>query len=108
MNAAMEMESRKHPDKEIVPAALLYYHIDDPTIETPVELTDEQINEQILAKLGMNGVVNSDPGWWKASRYRYMQDKSLVDSGGEEKRMEASCQIRCLKPGGDAADYLLM
>ena len=62
MNAAMEMESRKHPDKEIVPAALLYYHIDDPTIETPVELTDEQINEQILAKLRMNGVVNSDPG----------------------------------------------
>ena len=40
MNAAMEMESRKHPDKEIVPAALLYYHIDDPTIETPVELSE--------------------------------------------------------------------
>ena len=77
MNAAMEMESRKHPDKEIVPAALLYYHIDDPTIETPVELTDEQINEQILAKLRMNGVVNSDPGVVERLD-RYMQDKSLV------------------------------
>ena len=77
MNAAMEMESRKHPDKEIVPAALLYYHIDDPTIETPVELTDEQINEQILAKLRMNGVVNSDPGVVERLD-RYMQDKSVV------------------------------
>ena len=77
MNAAMEMESRKHPDKEIVPAALLYYHIDDPTIETPVELTDEQINEQILAKLRMNGVVNSDPEVVERL-YRYMQDKSVV------------------------------
>ena len=77
MNAAMEMESRKHPDKEIVPAALLYYHIDDPTIETPVELTDEQINEQILAKLRMNGVVNSDPDVVERLD-RYMQDKSVV------------------------------
>lgn len=77
MNAAMEMESRKHPDKEIVPAALLYYHIDDPTIETPVEFTDEQINEQILAKLRMNGVVNSDPEVVERLD-RYMQDKSVV------------------------------
>lgn len=77
MNAAMEMESRKHPDKEIVPAALLYYHIDDPTIETPVELTDEQINEQILVKLRMNGVVNSDPEVVERLD-RYMQDKSVV------------------------------
>ena len=84
MNAAMEMESRKHPDKEIVPAALLYYHIDDPTIETPVELTDEQINEQILAKLRMNGVVNSDPEVVERLD-RYMQDKSVVIPVEKEK-----------------------
>ena len=77
MNAAMELESRKHPDKEIVPAALLYYHIDDPTIETPVELSDEQINEQILAKLRMNGVVNSDPEVVERLDH-YLQDKSAV------------------------------
>lgn len=77
MNAAMELESRKHPDKEIVPAALLYYHIDDPTIDTPVELTDEQINEQILAKLRTNGVVNSDPEVVERLDH-YLQDKSAV------------------------------
>ena len=77
MNAAIELESRKHPDKEIVPAALLYYHIDDPTIETPVELTQEQINEEILAKLRMNGVVNSDPAVVERLD-RFMQDKSKV------------------------------
>ena len=77
MNAAMELEGRKHPDKEIVPAALLYYHIDDPTIETPVELSDEQINEQILAKLRMNGVVNSDPEVVERLDH-YLQDKSAV------------------------------
>ena len=77
MNAAMEVEGRKHPDKEIVPAALLYYHIEDPTVETPVELTEEQINEQILAKLRMNGVVNSDPEVVERLD-RYLQDKSAV------------------------------
>ena len=61
MNAAMEVEAKRHPGKEAVPAALLYYHIEDPSVETPVELTPEQIDEQIGKKLRMNGVVNSEP-----------------------------------------------
>ncbi len=60
MNAAMELEAKKHPDKEIVPAALLYYHIDDPSVETPVELSAEEINQMIAGKLRMSGVVNED------------------------------------------------
>lgn len=60
LNAAMELEGRKHPEKEAVPAALLYYHIDDPTVETPVELSEEEINRQIQGKLRMCGVVNGD------------------------------------------------
>lgn len=62
MNAAMELEAKKHPGKEVVPAALLYYHIDDPTVESPVELTEEEIKEQIARQLRMNGVVSSEPG----------------------------------------------
>lgn len=61
MNAGLELEAGKHPDKEIVPAALLYYHIDDPSVETPVELTPEEINEEISRQLRMHGVVNSEP-----------------------------------------------
>ncbi|MCH5342900.1 MAG: exodeoxyribonuclease V subunit gamma [Acetatifactor sp.] len=77
MNAALEMEAKRHPDKEVIPAALLYYHIDDPTVETTVELTDQEINEQILGKLRMNGVVNGEPDI-VARLDRYMQDKSDV------------------------------
>jgi ATP-dependent helicase/nuclease subunit B len=58
MNAAMEMEARKHPDKEIIPAALLYYHIEDPTVETQTELSDEELHQLIAKKLRMMGVVN--------------------------------------------------
>ncbi len=56
---------------------MLYYHIDDPAVESPVELNDEEINEQILAKLRMNGVVNSQPDIVERLD-RYMQDKSDV------------------------------
>ncbi len=77
MNAAMELEAKKHPDKEIVPAALLYYHVDDPVIETPTELSDQEINEQILGKLRMNGVVNGEPDIVERLD-KYMEDKSDV------------------------------
>ena len=77
MNAAMELEAKKHPNKEVVPAALLYYHIDDPTVETPVELSEEELNEQILGKLRMHGVVNAEPDIVEKLD-RYMQDKSDV------------------------------
>ena len=91
MNAAMEMEAKKHPDKEIVPAALLYYHVEDPTVETPVELSDEEINEQILSQLRMNGVVNSQPDI-VARLDRYMQNKSTVIP--VEKRKDGSYSAR--------------
>ncbi|MDE7222820.1 MAG: exodeoxyribonuclease V subunit gamma, partial [Acetatifactor sp.] len=60
MNAAMEIEARRHPDKEIVPAAMLYYHVTDPMVESQVELSPQEINEQILEQLRMNGVVSGE------------------------------------------------
>lgn len=62
MNAGMELERRRHPGREAVPAALLYYHIDDPAVDASTELTPEEIDERIAGQLRMNGVVNADPG----------------------------------------------
>ncbi len=77
MNAAMEKESAKHPDKEVVPAALLYYHIDDPMVETAEELSAEDLNDKIVSQLRMNGVVNADPEIVDKLD-AYMGDKSAV------------------------------
>jgi ATP-dependent helicase/nuclease subunit B len=60
MNAALELEAKKHPGKDIIPGALLYYHIDDPTVEAAGEPDGEEINRQLLRKLRMTGVVNSE------------------------------------------------
>lgn len=57
MNAAVELARKKHPDKEVVPAAMLYYRVTDPMVEGE-NLTTEEINAKILQELKMTGIVN--------------------------------------------------
>lgn len=59
LNAAMELESRIYPDKEIVPGGILYYRISDPMLERG-EASPEEINRQILKKLKPSGLINGD------------------------------------------------
>ncbi len=60
MDAAMKYEKRIHPDKEIVPAAMLYYNVKDPVVEAPEGATPEEISNLIDDTHRMTGVVNSD------------------------------------------------
>lgn len=60
MNAAVEMEKKKHPHKQIIPAAMLYYHIADPVIENGQALTPEELNRKLLQELKMTGMVNEN------------------------------------------------
>ena len=61
MNAAMEVQSRQNPDKRVIPAAMLYYHVNDPMTETEKGKPDEQeIEDAILEELRMTGIVSDD------------------------------------------------
>lgn len=60
MNAAVELERKKKPDKEVVPAALLYYHVSNPMVKAEAEVTPEEINEKLLKELRMTGVVTEN------------------------------------------------
>lgn len=59
MNAAMEIEAKNHPEKEIVPAALLYYHVADPVVDAAEGMSPEEVNALLHKELRMEGVVNS-------------------------------------------------
>lgn len=58
MNVATEIEKKRHPEKEIVPAALLYYHVHDPILKEEKELTPEEINVRLQKELRMTGMVS--------------------------------------------------
>lgn len=58
MNAAKEAVGREYPGREIRPAAMLYYHIDDPLIAVDKEESDEAISAKILKALRTKGLVD--------------------------------------------------
>lgn len=60
MDAVMEMTEREYPKKEIIPAGILYYNIQNPVIQKEGSQTQEEIEAEILKKLRMNGLVNSE------------------------------------------------
>lgn len=61
MNAALEREQGRRPEKKTVPAALLYYHVEDPMVEGEAEPAPEELDRQILRSLRTKGVVNDSP-----------------------------------------------
>ncbi len=77
MNVASEIEKRKHPDKEIVPAALLYYHVNDPMLKEEKELSAEEVNERLQKELRMTGAV-SDNDSVIGLLDKSFSDKSLI------------------------------
>lgn len=60
MDAALEMEERRNPDKTVIPAGIFYYNISDPVIEREGDMSPEAIDRRILKELRMNGLVNSE------------------------------------------------
>lgn len=60
MNAAMELIQKKNPDKEVIPAGMFYYHIDDPIVEGDCEMSDEEIYGKILEQLKVEGVISTE------------------------------------------------
>ena len=58
LNAAMELEKKVYPNKEIVPAGIFYYKVDDPLLDMEADASPEKIQEQLLRELKVNGIVN--------------------------------------------------
>lgn len=60
MNAALELEQKKHPKKEVEPAGIFYYHIEDPLINMTKNMSDETVPEEILKALKLDGLSRAE------------------------------------------------
>ncbi len=60
MNSALEAQQEKYPDKDVQPAGIFYYHVDDPMLKEQIEADMESIRPRLLKELKMNGLVRKD------------------------------------------------
>lgn len=57
MEQALEKVKKEHKDKEVVPAAMLYYAVSDPVVKGQ-KLSDEELKALVEKELMMRGLVN--------------------------------------------------
>lgn len=57
LNAAMEQVGRNYPDKQVVPAGIFYYNLEDPVVDKD---TPDRVEQAILKELRMSGLVNGE------------------------------------------------
>lgn len=57
LDAAMEQVQKNNPHKEVTPAGIFYYGIDDPIVD---KASKEQVEQNILKELRVNGLVNDE------------------------------------------------
>lgn len=65
MNVARGMAAAQNKGKEVIPAAILYYHLTDPVLDggdVPADGTDEDINALVRRKLKTRGLIQKDRG----------------------------------------------
>lgn len=95
MNAALAAEKRKYPDREIVPAGIFYYRIQDPLVDRPDR--DGDAENRILKELRLDGLIN-DEGAAVEHLERGLSGTSLLIPAGRNKDGSLSKNSRAL-PG---------
>ncbi len=55
LTAATQLMKEEHPDKEVIPAGVFYYNLDDPIVEK-----SDHVEEEVDKKLRMNGLAIAD------------------------------------------------
>ena len=60
MNVAVAARKKISGNKEVLPAAVLYYHVDDPMAEGSADIQPDDINREIIRKLRTTGLVNDN------------------------------------------------
>ncbi|SES80689.1 helicase-exonuclease AddAB subunit AddB [[Clostridium] polysaccharolyticum] len=78
LDAAMEITKEAYPVKKVIPAGIFYYRIEDPMIERLAgKPSKEEMEEDILKELKVNGLVNEDREILKKLDHIFAEEKSV-------------------------------
>ncbi len=81
MNAALELEEKKHRGKKAEPAGIFYYHIKNPIVDGLGNETEAEIRNSVLEQLKLNGLVNDDPEVYEAMDTDFAGNSSVIPVG---------------------------
>lgn len=56
MRAALELEKKRHPGKNVVPAGAFFFNVDDPLVD--IESVNDDVDKKILKELSYDGLIN--------------------------------------------------
>ena len=93
MNAALEAERKQFPDREVVPAGIFYYRIQDPVVDR--QDSDEAVEKSILKELRLDGLIN-DEGAALEHLERGLAGASVLIPAGRNKDGSLSRSSRAL------------
>ncbi|SFC39952.1 PD-(D/E)XK nuclease family protein [Butyrivibrio sp. YAB3001] len=60
MNVALASQKKISSGKDVIPAAILYYHVDDPITEGKADMEPADINQKVIEELKTTGLVNEN------------------------------------------------
>ena len=62
LDAALQVEKKRHPEAEIIPAGLFYFHVKDPFLSGSLDTEESELEEERLKEYKMSGLAWADPG----------------------------------------------
>lgn len=78
LNAALELEAKKHPDKQVEPAGIFYYHIENPMVDGNGTESEEEIRLAVLEQLKPNGLVNESEEIYRAMDVDFSGSSAVI------------------------------
>ena len=61
LDSALQSEQKKHPGKDVQPAGMLYFYVQDPQLEVTGTEDEIEYEQKLLAEYACDGYVNESP-----------------------------------------------
>lgn len=99
MAAAIDMERKHHPDRDVIPAGMLYYYVKDAELRLDGGEEERELEEELLREYKCGGYVN------ESVEVLQKLDSSFGVNGYLEKGVTSSCIPVSTKKDGDFGAY---
>ena len=89
LDSVLQSEQKKHPGKDVQPAGMLYFYVQDPQLEVTGTEDEIEYEQKLLAEYACDGYVNEsseilDP--WREWGTQYAERFAVLSGQNQERR----------------------